>query len=511
VRVRYLVSKMCLGPYRLRPNGNGMKSDEVHCTKHLAWVLSAILGLVLQGCAAQPRLAWEAIHDQMGTTGVVAAGYQPDSSFENYAPGRQFGALGAGISIRPTQELADPVFILTPLLGGVMAEPKTGNIIKETIEDNEPPAFLLHVSLQERVIERAREFSPQPLVLVTGRLNPEGALASSGQKIDTLLEIALVEIGSEGEIDQLALFMIAQARLVRVQDEMLLVAGKYQFISEKHTPSAWGADSALLLLQTYDQGLNGIAEQMAHDFFQSPQGRLPTISSIEWQTGMPYAAQRKANRRNADGIGSFFFDLYFGQARIAEDTVTASSQQFNIFGSGERFEIGRQVSFRSAPVLGLRLGWWSNDYPQLGAALDVSHFTADGDGVDIDLLPISVLFLIAFPLHGDQNFITARIKPYAGLGIAMTAATSFRVDFQSEPPREMKVKGRGVGPDIRAGLSFDLCRRIALFGEFRYLIVPLKAKDDYTFLGPSFSLGEEVEARTEIRSSQFLGGMSWRF
>jgi hypothetical protein len=202
-----------------------------------------------------------------------------------------------------------------------------------------------------------------------------------------------------------------------------------------------------------------------------------------------------------------FLDIYLGQANISDDTVTATYQPFTFFGPGQSIEVSRQVSFDSSPAFGLRLGYWFEGHPRPAAALDLSHFRARGEGIEIDLIPISALFLLGFPMAASDQLPEGRLMPYLGLGLAIVVA-DFWFDLQTDPPREISARGRGVGPDFRAGLAVSLNKRTALFGELRYLAASLTMDDDYD----SYDwLSDEVKAKVDIRSSQFLGGVSFRF
>jgi hypothetical protein len=204
-----------------------------------------------------------------------------------------------------------------------------------------------------------------------------------------------------------------------------------------------------------------------------------------------------------------FFDIYFGNARIADDTISATFQRVNILVPGQRFEASRRVSFDSADVYGLRLGHWFESYSWVGAAADLSYFEADGEGVDIDVVPLSLLLMFRYPLVASQAFPRGRLQPYAAFGPAFVGA-DFKLDFPEFSER-VSSGGRGVGADFRAGLAWHLSRRLALFGEYRHLRADLKTRNNWQGFFALFGSVDLVEARADIRTSQVLGGLSFRF
>lgn len=203
-----------------------------------------------------------------------------------------------------------------------------------------------------------------------------------------------------------------------------------------------------------------------------------------------------------------FFDIYAGQAEVADTTVSASLQEGIAILGGTQVRASRRTSFDTSAVFGLRGGYWSESYPWLGAALDLSHFEAKGEGVEIKVTPLSGLVMLRYPLVVSQAFPKGRIQPYAGLG-ASFASTSFKLDFRPELPETIDENGFGIGPDFRAGLAWRLSERIAVFGEYRYWQANLEVEDEGEEIFNVF--GPAREGKAKIRTNQVFGGLSLRF
>jgi hypothetical protein len=89
--------------------------------------------------------------------------------------------------------------------------------------------------------------------------------------VDTVLELAVLRIGSKGPgiNAPVALFLTAQARLLSAHDGLLLFEGNYTFTSERRKFTQWCADHAVLLSDAYSRGLNDLAGQIVDDLFLS--------------------------------------------------------------------------------------------------------------------------------------------------------------------------------------------------------------------------------------------------
>jgi len=231
---------------------------------------------------------------------------------------------------------------------------------------------------------------------------------------------------------------------------------------------------------------------------------LPTLKKSSFATAILFLCLQPLTA-SADN----FIDVYFGRANFADDTVSATFQNVSLLGAGQGFSVSKRVSYDTANVYGLRLGRWFEGYPFLGVAVDLSYFEAKGDDVTIEMIPLSVLLMVRYPLMVNRDYPGGRLHPYAAIGPAFITA-DFELDF-SEFTKKVSSAGRGVGADFRAGLAWHLNQRLVIFGEYRHLRADLETTDDWRGIFVLTGSVDLVEAKADIRSSQFLGGLSFRF
>ena len=151
-----------------------------------------------------------------------------------------------------------------------------------------------------------------------------------------------------------------------------------------------------------------------------------------------------------------FVSLYGGAAFPQDSTVRTTVQQTQFSCSllcfGRTFTDSRRVSYDSSFTVGGRMGYWFDRAPWFGVAFDVSYFSARASVVDVDVIPVSVLFMYRVPLLTSEAYPKGRIRPYAGVGpsfVFALASTDFR---PTVPPLDGELS-KTVGLDVRGGLD----------------------------------------------------------
>src|SRR2546425_4747217 len=146
-----------------------------------------------------------------------------------------------------------------------------------------------------------------------------------------------------------------------------------------------------------------------------------------------------------------FIDLYAGAAFTQGADV--SVREFAPFFTPA--SVRRAVGFDTSTTFGGRVGGWIERVPWLGFALDVSSFRAEGKDVNIDLIPVSPLLMLRWPVLTSTDFPKGRLQPYLGVGPSLFIVPKFEADFRPAVARvsEWQIE---AGPDVRAGLTWQL-------------------------------------------------------
>ena len=117
--------------------------------------------------------------------------------------------------------------------------------------------------------------------------------------------------------------------------------------------------------------------------------------------------------------------------------------------------------------MGIQGGYWLESVPWLGGAVDVSYFQADGDNVDITVIPSSLLVMLRWPLLTSDEFPKGRLQPYMGVGPSFFYLES-TADFTPTISRKLRDAALDVGLDVRSGLAWQFHKHFALFTEYRF-------------------------------------------
>jgi opacity protein-like surface antigen len=181
----------------------------------------------------------------------------------------------------------------------------------------------------------------------------------------------------------------------------------------------------------------------------------------------------------------WFVDAYVGAAFTREE-VTARVAGISATAEGD------SSSFTG----GGRIGYYFEGIPWLGVAFDASAFKAEED---VTVVPLSPLVMLRWPLLTSQELPKGQLQPYLGIGpgIFISRATASAVGGTVSDTTV------DVGLDVRAGLSWQFVKNLALFGEYRF-----------SYVRPDFDgniLGLATKFETKDTTHHILGGVSFRF
>jgi opacity protein-like surface antigen len=201
-----------------------------------------------------------------------------------------------------------------------------------------------------------------------------------------------------------------------------------------------------------------------------------------------------------------FLDFYGGRAMSKDEKVEAS-----ISSSGLGFitteSHTQRTDFDPSFTFGGRGGYWFEKLPYVGFSFDVSYIRADDKDVEIRVVPISFLVMLRLPLFKSEKFPHGRIQPYAAIGPSLYYAHA-RADFRPELPEKISGDDSDVTADMRAGLSWQIHKHWAIFGEYRYTDI----KIDFTNTDFLFGFaGSKESMKTKLKTNHALVGISYRF
>jgi hypothetical protein len=168
------------------------------------------------------------------------------------------------------------------------------------------------------------------------------------------------------------------------------------------------------------------------------------------------ASSLASNGARAEG----FADLYLGGA--FEPDTQSTIKALNRTASGK-------VNFDGAMLYGGRGGYWLESVPWLGLAATASYYNADEKGkgkdqggqggqasrLELDVIPVSTLLMLRYPLLKSADFPQGQAYPYLGIGPALFVTKARQqLDQLNAATRQMKDTNVEVGVDLRAGIGF---------------------------------------------------------
>ncbi len=203
--------------------------------------------------------------------------------------------------------------------------------------------------------------------------------------------------------------------------------------------------------------------------------------------------------------------IYGGWGATSSGSLKGYAQDvyFPFAGPVNPFDIPYESS--ESGTGGIRLGVWGTEGAarNFGLAFDISYYQIESSYADttINVIPITVMGLYRYPLLKTPDFPQGRMNPYVGVGIALVSADAKTETMVDGTPRDVNVLMMGAGLDLRAGYSFDLTDRTAVFIEYRYLYAEVEGgsnDDDWYIVIPDYY----AEMETDISTHQVLAGLS---
>jgi len=169
-----------------------------------------------------------------------------------------------------------------------------------------------------------------------------------------------------------------------------------------------------------------------------------------------------------------FVDAYLGGAFVPDNPVTISALNRTL---------SEKVDFEGAMLYGGRAGYWLESIPWLGFSVTASYFNVDqsarypdqgGNGAqpsstELDVIPVSALLMLRYPLLEGSDYPHGEVYPYLGVGPAVFV-TKLRQQFDFFNSNEqMRDTNVAPGVDLRTGVGFFFPNDTWFyFGEFRF-------------------------------------------
>jgi opacity protein-like surface antigen len=202
----------------------------------------------------------------------------------------------------------------------------------------------------------------------------------------------------------------------------------------------------------------------------------------------------------------WFLDVYGGDSTTQDARATAEVTTYSIFSSLSQRH-AEEVDFDSSFTMGGRFGYWFEKLPWLGVSLDLSYFKAEGEKAEFDVVPLSLLVMLRWPLFKSENFPKGKLQPYAGVGPGYFFTDS-RVNFRPALQDSASGSSGEIGLDARAGVAWQFHKHWAIFGEYRYTDVKIDFTQEDSF---AIISGSEESIKTHLKTNHFLAGISYRF
>jgi opacity protein-like surface antigen len=201
-----------------------------------------------------------------------------------------------------------------------------------------------------------------------------------------------------------------------------------------------------------------------------------------------------------------FIDIYGGGA-MSETADVETSISSSGLGFVTTNTHSQRVDFDSSFTVGGRVGYWFDVFPYVGFSLDLSYFRAEGKNADIQVIPLSLLLMLRYPLFKSEKFRNGRIQPYAAIGPGLFYSHA-KADFRPDLTEKISGDSYKIGLDVRAGLAWQFHKHLALFGEYRYTDFSIDLKQSDILYGLA---GTKETMKTQLATNHFLIGLSYRF
>ena len=211
-------------------------------------------------------------------------------------------------------------------------------------------------------------------------------------------------------------------------------------------------------------------------------------------------------------------DLYGGVAYTPPSDITLVVNP----PSGSADHTFHNVKWNSSAAFGGRAGYWFDATPWYGIGLDVFRFNADIptqtvdttiqgvtapatlQEIDISITVIAIdLVRLRYALLVSREYPRGRLQPYVTAGPAL-----FKIRATNKGNGELSTRpatDSSIGYKVGGGLSWQLSKDAAIFGEYRYTHVHAEPVFDSAFS----SL--RVPMRFELNTHHLIAGVSFRF
>ena len=199
----------------------------------------------------------------------------------------------------------------------------------------------------------------------------------------------------------------------------------------------------------------------------------------------------------------WFTDLYLGAAMTDDSEVTVD-RYFPRQSASER------TSYDTSFTFGYRFGYWLDVFQYLGFAADLSYFEADSEKVDFSIVPLSILFMLRWPLLISDDYPHGKIQPYLGGGPSIIYY-DMKVDFRPAVSEKVSEWSFENGWDFRAGVLWQFHQNFGLFGEYRYTHYKIRYKDETEEWILGYEPRTRLKVETTLDTHHFLTGISFRF
>ena len=214
----------------------------------------------------------------------------------------------------------------------------------------------------------------------------------------------------------------------------------------------------------------------------------------------------------------WFADLYVGAAYTPRSDVTLVVRP----PSGPADHTFHDVKWDNSVVYGGRFGYWFETTPWFGVGLDVFHFnsdipsqtvsatirgaTAPATLQTIDFSVIALAFDVVrlrLPLLVSSEHPKGRLQPYATAGPALFGTRA--KNTTNAELSTVTATDSSTGIKLGAGLSWQLAKQVAAFGEYRFT----HFRAEPVFNSALSSL--RVPLQTDLNTHHLIGGVSFQF
>jgi opacity protein-like surface antigen len=211
----------------------------------------------------------------------------------------------------------------------------------------------------------------------------------------------------------------------------------------------------------------------------------------------PLGASAQATHEDHTRIrrGAVFSDLYLGAAITTDAKLTVDGVP-----QEESLLCGAECSSTKSPVGGIRIGWFSQRFPWLGASGDFSVFIQSWgieSPYEVTGIPISALLMLRLPLVKTPDYPNGRAQPYLAIGPSLMLSMAKLAEGSAALGTARIDTDTSVDPalDARVGIRLVASSWISVILEYRA-----------TYFTPSWQInGRTVE--TTVWTNHFNIGL----